>query len=417
MLKTVYIINCPPGWLKTAPLSLVYLRSYLEANGVDARAIDLNIALFQLFNFSKSQWLNLNDNFERSLFSESENAFSDFFQNVYKRLENADIIGFSLSRRNAHFSFSLARRIKEKFPAKRIVFGGPQALFLDRQNMLDKDYTWVIGEGEIPFRSIAQDDARRVFRYEEIENLDTLPFLDFQPFNLKSYQPVLPIFSSRGCHFKCSFCSERLLYQKLRRHSPQYMQEEIRALAIKHSIGNFVFCDSMINSDNAWLEDFCRRLTADDIKVSWEAQLRIAPGFPRELASLIRQSGCFNLFIGLESGSADVLNLMHKGFTPEIALEFFDSLKSAGLQFEISLIFGYPGETEKDFEETAQFILTNKHLIPKIAQVNPFVDYLDEFPGQNLPSPEGLERVDRFIRMLDSESIKYTRSFINNLVY
>lgn len=283
--------------------------------------------------------------------------------------------------------------------------------------MLDKNYTWVIGEGELPFLKIARGDKAKIFRFEEIENLDTMPFLDFDSFNLKTYQPVLPLFSSRGCRFKCAFCSENLLYQKFRQHSAGYMIEELKALKLKYEIGTFVFCDSMINSDTDWLDEFCERLLNEKLNIKWEAQLRVAANFPQELAVKMKKSGCFNLFIGLESGSNRILNLMKKGFDSATAAVFFDRLKSAGLHFEISLIFGYPEETENDFKETVDFISKNKHLIPKVAQVNPFVDYLNAFPEITFPSEQGLKRVADFIEFLNKEEIAYTRSFINNLIY
>jgi len=417
MDQSVHIINTPPGWLKSPPLGAAYLKTFLEKNGIETKVLDLNMALFQLYNLPKSEWLALNDNFERGLFDESERTFTQFFNNIYRRLENSQIIGFSLFKRNAHFTLSLARRIREKFPQKRIVFGGPQTIFLDKMGILDKNYTWVIGEGELPFLKIAQGDKARIFRFEEIQELDTLPFLDFDSFSLKSYQPVLPLFSSRGCRFKCAFCSENLLYQKFRQHSPGYIVDEIKNLKIKYDINTFVFCDSMINSDIDWLNAFCDKLITQELNIKWEAQLRIAANFPPEVALKMKKSGCYNLFIGLESGSDRILNLMQKGFSGETAAAFFNCLKTAQLHFEISLIFGYPEETENDFQETIAFILKNKELIPKVAQVNPFVDYLNAFPDKTFPSADGLKRVTNFIDFLNKEEIIYTRSFINNLIY
>ena len=391
MSSSVYIINTPPGWLKTPPLALAYLKTYLDSKKIDAKVMDLNMALFQLYNFPKGQWLSLNDLFEKDLFKNSEQLFPEFFNNIYKRIENTDVVGFSLFKRNAQFTFSLAKRIREKFPDKRIAFGGPHTLFLDKRGVLDKEYTWVIGEGEIPFEKIASGDSKRIFRFEEVTDLDTLPFIDFQGLNLKSYQPVLPIFSSRGCRFKCAFCSERVLYHKFRQHSPKYMIEQIKMLKLKYSTDTFVFCDSMINNDAQWLEEFCRLLIAQELNIKWEAQFRIVAGFEPTLAAMMKASGCFNLFIGLESGSNHTLSLMKKGFSTDTAAEMFDCLKNSSLHFELSFIFGYPKETEKDFQETMLFILKNKHLIPKVAQANPFVDYLGNFPT-SIPTEEATSR-------------------------
>ena len=145
--------------------------------------------------------------------------------------------------------------------------------------------------------------------------------------------------------------------------------------------------------------------------------MRIEKGFPLDLAKLIKKSGCYNLFIGLESGSDKTLRMMNKGFTPPSAAGFFKILTTAGLHFEISLILGYPGEGKKEFEETLNFIVKNKRIIPKIAQVNPFIDYLGNFYGKTLPKQEIKEKLQLFLRTLEGEKIRYTKSFINNLHY
>jgi len=131
----------------------------------------------------------------------------------------------------------------------------------------------------------------------------------------------------------------------------------------------------------------------------------------------MQKSGCYNLFIGLESGSDAVLDNMRKGFTARTAERFLKTLYRQGLHFEISLIFGYPRETEKEFRETINFIRKNKKNIPKIAQVNPFTDYLNRFSHQSPFKDEPKEKVKVFLKVLEDENIRYTKSFINNLIY
>ena len=93
-------------------------------------------------------------------------------------------------------------------------------------------------------------------------------------------------------------------------------------------------------------------------------------------------------------------------------------MHESGLQFEISLITGFPDETEEDFNQTLYFIKDNKKLIPKIAQVNPFVEYppskINKTGLASIKASRG--RVSKLIKMLDEENIKYTSSFINNLI-
>lgn len=417
MKGLVYLIQGPPSWLKTPPLSLVYLKNYLKKQGQKAEIIDLNALLFKASKLTLPEWLSLDKEFEESLFPLAERKFPFILEDLYKTIKDAETIGFSLSQRNTPFSFSLAKRISDRFPAKRIIFGGPHTFFLEKKGKLDSRNYWVIGEGEIPLCEILSNNETKIYRFQEIENLDTLPFYDFSTLDINLYSQTLPLLSSRGCPFKCTFCSEKMLFSKFRHHSPQYIIDQIKHLKNKYKTNSFVFCDSLINYKRKWLSEFCSLVIKNQLNIKWEAQIRIENNFPNELADLMKRSGCYNLFVGLESGSEKILKLMDKGFTTVWALSFFETLTKAKLHFEVSLIFGYPEENETDFQETLSFILKNKRIIPKIAQANPFVDYLEGYPRYNFPNFAARAKVNLFLKALSKERIKYTRSFINNLIY
>lgn len=417
MKQSVYIIQCPPSWTKTAPLSLVYLENYLKNKGFKVRTRDLNIELFKIFAANLKTWLALDNKFEKNLFQHASAGFPYFFDSLYKDIADYEYIGFSLLKRNADFSFLLADEIKKKFPSKKIVFGGPHVLFMKWKNNLNDSDFWVIGEGETALSKILSGEQNKIYPFEEIPNLDTLDFLDFSCLEMASYSNSIPILSSRGCKFNCNFCTEKKLFKKPRHHSAGYIVDMIDKLKEKHRTNNFVFADSLINYDNAWLDEFCSLLIKRNMDIKWEAQMRVDKNFTSGLGMLMQKSGCYNLFVGLESASDNMLKNMNKGFDVQTATNFFCALKKADLQFEISLIFGYPDENETDFRKTLDFIVKNKKIIPKIAQANPFVDYLESFPQNTYPSKIAKERIATFLKVIEDEGIKYTKSFINNLIY
>ena len=94
-------------------------------------------------------------------------------------------------------------------------------------------------------------------------------------------------------------------------------------------------------------------------------------------------------------------------------------MKSCDISFGVSMIAGFPDETEKEFNESLDFIVRNKALIPKIEQVNPFVYYdgIDlsaeaDYKIQN----RSIDRARQFIDRIDKEGFKYTKAFMLNLV-
>ena len=101
------------------------------------------------------------------------------------------------------------------------------------------------------------------------------------------------------------------------------------------------------------------------------------------------------------------------------ALMFFKKLKKAGLTFGVSLIIGFPGETEADCEESLRFLIENKEFIPKIEQINPFVYYdgTDTHPDDDYRRRKQIvERTRRFVDALRESKFKMTNAFINNLI-
>lgn len=418
MKETVHIIQAPPLWLKTPPLSLAFLKSYLQSKKINTKLINLNQTIFKALSPDPKKWLTLDRMWEKNLFPLIKNNYPYLIEEVCKAVKESTYVGFTLFERNLNFSMSLAEEIKSSYPDKKIVFGGPQTLFLDKTNKLNKRDYWVIGEGEIPLEKIIKNSPdKKIYRFRQIKNLDSLPFFDCDFLAEPGFWRQIPLFASRGCRYRCSFCTESLLYKGFRAHSPRYITDQIRYLCNKYKNNSFIFSDSYFNHNHKWLENFCKLILKNKLNIKWEAQFRVDKNLPLSLAKLIKKSGCYNLFIGLESGSNKILKLMNKKFTREDATSFFKTLKQAGLHFEASLIFGYPNETRKDFKETLHFIKKNKNIIPKIAQANPFVDYLSCFKGIKNSSENKKEKIDEFLQFIQSEKIPYTKHFINNLTY
>ena len=415
MNDIVYLLQCPPHWVKTPPLGLEFIRKYCSLKGIDVKVIDLNAIIYRILKMPLKEWLSLNKYFEQSLYDTVKEKYPHIIKNTLEKLKNADCVGFYLSSRNEHFTYKLIEELKDAYPSKKIALGGPQVLFKKlRGEPFDKRFSWVVGEGEKASTAILNSKDNVVIDHNEIANLDEIPFIDFSGININMYSKVFPLYSSRGCIRKCSFCTEKLISSKFRQHSPHYIVEQIKIILNKYKINYFTFQDSIFDANLAWLDKFLTLVLKEGLDIHWEAQIAVRGDFPLVLARLLRKSGCFNLFVGLESASNKVLSAMNKGFTKETAFNFFKILKEAGLQYEISIIAGYPDEENKDFKETIEFITRNKAIIPKIAQINPYIDY---FSSSYIPSKQAIERVNRLIAVLKKENIPYTKSFINNLIY
>ncbi|RKY26860.1 MAG: hypothetical protein DRP61_05280 [Candidatus Omnitrophota bacterium] len=412
-MKIALVIG-PPFWLKTPHIGLEYIKNYIK-DRASVEILDLNLYFYRLWGLNQKEWLSLNKEFENNLFERTKERFKEEFLNLVKRLTTYDYLGFSLFRRNLNFSLKLAEEVKKSSKNTQIIWGGPQI----REEEFTTDDIIVEGEGELPLSEIVNGSSNRRFSYQEIEDLDSLKFSTFEDYDLSSYKWV-PLLSNRGCIKRCKFCSEWNLYQKFRQHSPRYTAELIESLIKRYNLPYFSFQNSLINANLVWLEKFCKLIISKKLKINWEAQIIIRKDMEVGLFRLMKEAGCINLFIGLESGSDKLLEDMGKGFTVSEAQEFFTKLKKAELMFEVSIIVGYPQESEEDFKKTLEFLKKNKKIIPKIAQVSSFTPYKNSLIYKENPKIEPSlvnRRLKKLVKFIEREKIPHKKVFIDNLRY
>lgn len=417
-MKDLALVICPPFWTKTPPFGLEYLKNSVK-DIIAAEIYDLNIYFFTLLQYSSGQWLQLNKNFEKGLFSSIKKNYPNKLEGIINNLAEYTYVGFSIFRRNFPFSLELAKEITKKSPSAKIIFGGPQTQEIE--NFPLHNSAVIKGEGEIPLRKIILGESKNIFKFQEKKNLDNLPFLTFRDFRLERYKPILPLLASRGCIKKCKFCSEWNLYKKFRLHSPDYIIDQIKYLTSRYKIYNFSFQDSLLNADLKWLKELCLKTIKNNLNITWEAQMIIRNDMSPEVLKLIKESGCINLFIGLESASDKVLKDMGKGFTLREATEFLFKLKKSGLEYEVSLITGYPTEKKQDFKKTDGFLKHNKFLVNRIAQISAFSLYKNSLLYKNspkmLPRQTINKRLKKLTKTVEKEKIPHKKAFFDNLRY
>lgn len=431
MNKPLGLVLLPPFWPGTPPLNLIYLNDFLQKNNIPCTLLDYNILFHkQAPAETQKEWnKSCNDLFEMNCDLRLKKEFPETFQKMLTTLASFERLGFSCYHSNFPMTCSIANAIKAASPQTRIIVGGPEitAQYFKNKNKIKDIFTmfdaFCVGEGERPLLQWLTDTEKEkpIYLFQELLSFPKISPYSLQKMDMSLYtkKNTFSLMTQRGCIRKCRFCSERLLSRSLKISSIENLMEQLRLLKSK-GIERVVIHDSMFNARLSHLQEFCTQIRKNFGSIPWEAQVGVRTDMSSELISLMKLSGAYHLFIGLESGSDNTLIRMNKGYSTSDALRFFNLLKENGLSFGISIIVGYPGETEADFQESLNFVITHKNLIPKIEQINPFVYYPGiPFPsGQyGKPTPEALEKAQYFIKKVQEAGIKTTKAFLCNLVY
>ena len=224
-------------------------------------------------------------------------------------------------------------------------------------------------------------------RRVEIDDLDTLPFPDYEGFNYAEYLRLNPdlsdegkkysqvsVIGGRSCKYNCTFCFHPS-GSKYRQRSLDSIFSEIDYLVRNYDISYIALREELFATDNERVRQFCERVKSYDF--DWSIQLRI-DCINQELVDLLKNTRCRYLFVGVESADDRVLKSMRKGITLEQIERALDMLRNAGLNSRSGIIFGDTVETFESAMFTLNWFKKN------YTKYRMFVDMIIAFPGSVL---------------------------------
>lgn len=323
---------------------------------------------------------------------------------------NPSIVGFTAATVSVHNAAMLASKIKKVNKNIPLIVGGVHVSGVPVETMkYFKDFDiGVIGEGEETIvelvknikdksqykniKGIVYRDNGEIIINEPrpyIKELDSLPFpaFDLLPDIGKHYKPSpiyfkkLPhamVLSSRGCFGKCTFCDKTVSGHKMRFHSADYIVDLILELNKKYGIRDLIFHDDVFIVNRKRLYKFCELFKKKNIKVVWQANARI-DSVNLEVLKTIKESNCWLIAYGIESGSQKILNMANKRIKLEQIKQTLEWTKMAGLETKGYFILGLIGETKETLKETENFIMDIPLDILALNLFTPFPNTIDYF--------------------------------------
>ncbi|MEM9195660.1 MAG: radical SAM protein [Myxococcota bacterium] len=281
---------------------------------------------------------------------------------------------------------SFLAKLRDRFPDALLVLGGENATaFADSILAGGSADACVLGEGEATFRALldavalsrplasipglALADQRT--RGERISAIDALPRPAWDLFPVRAYfraraqggvdrGPGLPLLTSRGCPYRCSFCSSPEMWTtRYVRRDPEDVADEIAEWVERYRIENVDLHDLTAMLKKEWILGFCDALDRRNLRVSFQLPSGTrSEAIDEEVARRLYRSGCRNFCFAPESGSERTLRRIRKKVKIPRLRASLRGAVDAGLQTHANLIIGFPHESRADILKTCRLALT-----------------------------------------------------------
>lgn len=285
----------------------------------------------------------------------------------------------------------VCRMVKEVDPNILTVIGGTYPSFLTEYCLAEPNLDLIVlGEGEETFRDLlrglregrpltevdglAYKENGRVIvqpRTRWIENLDTIPFpaRDLLPMDVYARINVphsfsakeklnTPLITSRGCPARCIYCSSSTFWgHRFRARSPENVLDEIGELTSRFGIRELQFEDDNITANKKRAKAIFQGIIDRGYRVSFNFPNGVALWtLDEELVELMQAAGCYEMTLAFESGSQYVLDhIIQKPLNLERARQITQLIHSKNIRTNAFFIFGFPGETREQVQETFRF--------------------------------------------------------------
>jgi radical SAM superfamily enzyme YgiQ (UPF0313 family) len=162
-------------------------------------------------------------------------------------------------------------------------------------------------------------------------------------------KPVFTMNTSRGCPFNCSFCSVGSIWGKQYTYfSPDRILSEIEYLVRRFGAKGIYFREDNFTLNLKRTEEFCEKLIKKNTNIHWACETRV-DNMSEDLVRLMSAAGCRAVYLGVESGSQRVLDMLNKKITVEQIKHTVHWCKKYNIRTYCSLIVGTPGETYEDY--------------------------------------------------------------------
>jgi anaerobic magnesium-protoporphyrin IX monomethyl ester cyclase len=404
------------------PLGLCYIAASLEQKSIDVTLLDCIVeGIDEEERVGAGIWR----------FGMSEDRFRD-----YVRTHPFDVVGFSMIySSDLQNLYRYAQIVKETRPETIVVAGGLHASIYAERFLIDAvsagkpSVDFVIrGEGEVRLADFLHNlshgvvdknadglagwlDAKLFInpQFEQIQDLDSLPFPAYDKLPLEKYfshnvpfspypkgRRVMQIYTSRGCPVGCTFCASTNFAKAYRSRSPDNVIAEISLYRDLYQIDEIQFADDNLTFDRKRALELFEKLSP--LQLPWCTPNGIMVNtIDRLMVDRMREAGLYQITLSIDSGNAETLKEQHrKPVNLSRIPDLMAYLKDRGVLMHGTLVVGMPGETEEDIMKGFIFVegLPFNSINVFIAQAIPGSELFEREVSKGTITYEGALHID-----------------------
>lgn len=330
---------------------------------------------------------NIEKKHEIIIYDANELSFEELSGKIAQ--DKPDLLGISCVTERFYGVLRIAKTIKLNCPAVKIIVGGPHADLYPHETMTHAEFDYLLnGPCELTFplfvdwlggcKDVKIDEVNNLYfrdggevkytKQEVVRQIDGYPFPDRTKIDLKKYVSLsdrhlmTTMNSSRGCPFRCIFCNVPRYYMT---RSAPYIVDEIEEI-LDLGFNEIHILDDTFNINRQRVFDICALIKKRRLKFRWSTRARLSP-FDNEMASVMKEAGCFRLNVGVESHNPEILSYINKKITREEIVKGFEILHRHKFETLAFFIIGYPDQTVEDALRTMEFI---KEIKPTFVLMN-----------------------------------------------
>ena len=358
ILTHAYYLNEDPKELLImkpyAPLGLLYISSYLNKKSVENHVFDSTF-------YSQEEQL--------SFIQTKQPKAVAIYTNLMTKINVIKLVKLL--------------KMDSKYGFPKIILGGPDITY-NCENYLNTGADFlIIGEGEqttlelyhaivnnsdyqnIPgIAFLDNGNLKKTAPRTKIKDLSELPLPNRSAIPINKYldtwktyhgKSSMTVSTQRGCPYTCKWCSTAVYGQSYRRRPAHMVAAELRILKDTYKPDSIWFVDDVFTVSHKWIKSFHDEVIKQNAMIPFECITR-AERLNDEVLQLLKEAGCFRIWIGAESGSQKVIDAMDRRVDVNVVKSAIQKTNALGIETGTFIMVGYPGEDEKDINETINYL-------------------------------------------------------------